>query len=113
MRVCDLIKPLSGDWNVEPVYSLFPSYVAREILEIKILPILQLDKLIWAREKRWFYSMRSSYRRVFEEKQPHVGETSTLVEVKLFWMNLWKLQVPNKIKMMASRACSKILSMMQ
>lgn len=99
MWVYELIDPPLGDWNAILVHSLLPPLVACKILKIKILPTLQSYKFIWAYEKIGIYSVKSTYRRVFEEKLSHLGETSTLTEIKLFWKNLWKLQVPNKIKM--------------
>lgn len=70
MQVCELIELFFGDWIVELVNSLFPFYVAHKILKIKILPTLQLDKLIWPYEKRGVYSVKSAYHRVFEETIP-------------------------------------------
>ena len=68
------------------------------------------DSVVWLNNKNGMYSVQSRYhvaRKVLREE--NWVESSKDPIGQQVWRNLWKLQVPNKIKVFGWRAYQKIL----
>jgi hypothetical protein len=55
-------------WDSEKINLLFLEVVARSILVVPLLDVIQEDKLIWNEERDGLYSIRSGNRKLVEEK---------------------------------------------
>jgi hypothetical protein len=55
-------------WDSEKINLLFLEVVARSILVVPLLDMIQEDKLIWNEERDGLYSIRSGNRKLVEEK---------------------------------------------
>jgi hypothetical protein len=55
-------------WDSEKINLLFLEVVARSILVVPLLDMIQEDKLIWNEERDGLYSVRSGNRKLVEEK---------------------------------------------
>jgi hypothetical protein len=55
-------------WDSEKINLLFLEVVARSILIVPLLDMIQEDKLIWNEERDGLYSIRSGNRKLVEEK---------------------------------------------
>lgn len=82
--------------------------MAIAVLKLVSLSNQMNDMLFWKHEHNGAYSVRSSYREIKKyERINTVGENFGAVDP--FWNRLWKLQVPNKIKVFAWRTYQKSL----
>nr|POE75356.1 putative ribonuclease h protein [Quercus suber] len=69
----------------------------------------QADCLIWPRNKDGTYSVRTGYQLLYEREMMDKASVSDTANNKLFWKRIWKMRVPNKIKIFLWRACSEAL----
>lgn len=100
LKVCDLFVPGTNEWDVAKVHNLFSSSDAKFILAIPI-PINQVqDRIVWNYSLDGKYSAKTGYR----FWQQHYGQCKQLEESK-GWGRLWKIQVPQKIKIFLWRVC--------
>lgn len=90
---------------------IFPMALVMKILQIVNLPTIREDKLIWAMEKSSNFSVKSTYKMIYENHARIEGESS--INLHSFWKGLWKTMVPSKIKIMAWRACHNCLPTMK
>ena len=82
--------------------------------QIKALPLCstpQHDVLIWPLEKAGKYSVKSGFRLLCDGQDPAAVLNLADSEDKVFWKNLWKIQVPEKIKHFLWRACTNSLAL--
>lgn len=105
-----LIRSDTRTWDIERVQAILPPEVDAAVLKL-VLPIDQRnDMLFWKLERNGEDNVRSSCRLIQQtERANTVGESSCAVDEKPFWKKLWKLQVPNKIKVFAWRVCQNSL----
>ena len=110
MRVVELIYLISRGWDRDLVLWSFNREEAEAILCIPLSHRYTSDTLIWLAEKSGKYSVRTRYhvaRRLSKEKD--WVECSKGAVGGGVWKTLWKLKVPNKIKVFGWRACCNIL----
>lgn len=55
------------------------------------------DRLIWAETKKGYYTTKSAYWLLSKEAGALASNTSNLAAHKQFWVELWSMNVPNKI----------------
>lgn len=55
------------------------------------------DRLIWAKTKKGYYTTKSAYWLLSKEAGALASNTSNLAAHKQFWVELWSMNVPNKI----------------
>lgn len=88
------------------------SFYPFEVSIIKNIPLcrpIQEDVLIWPFNLDGIYTVKSGYKFLHEEylgKQPGPSENEAL---KPLWKKIWGLNVPNKVKHLAWRACKDSL----
>ncbi|XP_045810978.1 uncharacterized protein LOC123905427 [Trifolium pratense] len=93
MKVADLIDNVTGSWNNDLIQQIF---CPRDVLEITKIPLklMQNDDVpIWKCCHNGNYSVRSAYYHLVE-----VVIDNNHLKVEGNWNKLWKLMVPNKVK---------------
>lgn len=78
--------------------ALFLPFEAQRIKGIPICVTYPEDYVAWPRCKIGSYSVKSSYQLLCETEAKGVPLGSTDKGVKLFRKNIWRLKVPNKVK---------------
>lgn len=81
---------------------MFPPSIAVDILRIMLSSNPSQDFLIWEHERKELYSVISGYRLLKQQELNSVsGESSRATTNGKVWCKLWKMDVPNKIKVFA------------
>jgi ribonuclease HI len=93
MKVSELIDHDIGKWNVTLIQQLFNTWDAAEILKIPLNLLHEEDEQIWRLSRKGIYSVRSAYHHLIES----VIDNNHL-KVDGNWKRLWRLNVPNKVK---------------
>nr|POF25158.1 putative ribonuclease h protein [Quercus suber] len=79
---------------------------------IRAIPLCwtnQEDILIWPACKDENYSTKRGYQLFCKYEISGAASSSDSLEQSLFWKRIWKLHIPNKIKMFLWRVCSNAL----
>jgi ribonuclease HI len=93
LKVADLIDNATGSWNFNYIQQ---NFCPRDVLEIMKIPLNLLqneDAPIWKCSRNGSYNVRSAYYNLME----NVIDNNHL-KVEGNWKKLWKLKVPNKVK---------------
>ena len=83
-----------------------------EVAIIKNMPLcktIQDDILIWPFKPDGVYSVKSGYRYLHEQQQHNLLRPSDNSVLTSLWKKIWGLQVPNKVKHLAWKACKDSL----
>ena len=105
-HVSELIDPDLKGWRRDFIMAHFHKDDAEAILRLPLSHRLVPDAIAWLHNKRGVYFVKSGYhvaRQILKTEdwvESSSGPTSYQV-----WPKLWKLHVPNKIKVFAWRAC--------
>ena len=93
------------------VVSKFQRSNAAAILQIPLSRRQVPDTIFWLYTKSGEYSVKSGYHttRLLSKQEAEKGESSGEVIGGPVWARLWKLKIPNKIKVFGWRACQDIL----
>lgn len=69
------------------------------------------DVLVWLHNKNGMYLVKLGYHtaRILLKETSRVGERSVLISSSKAWARIWKLHIPNKIRVFGWRACHNIL----
>ena len=106
MLVADLLDPELHCWRRELINSLFHTDVAKAICKIPLSHRHVPDILLWMYNKNGMFSVKSAYRVAVQiQKGEEWTENSSGCAGKQVWNALWKLHIPNKIKVFGWRAC--------
>ena len=108
--VCELINPELNVWRYEDIRTIFHSDEADAICQIPLSRRYVADTIVWLHNPRGEFTVKSAYhvaRRILTG-EARVG-TSRGCAAKQIWATIWKLRIPNKIKVFAWRACHEIL----
>ena len=103
-KVCNLIDPELAIWKVDQVQQLFMPLDAKLILSIPLSARLPLNRLIWSHTPTGVFTTRSAYKMLANSALVNNASSFNPNPQKQFWRGLWKLQVPNKVKVFAWRA---------
>nr|POF20538.1 putative ribonuclease h protein [Quercus suber] len=106
-----LIDHEQGQWREDEVDRLF---ISKEATVIKAIPLSyssKRDMIFWPNCRDGVCSVKSGYKKLMEleEENKPVANTSSVNELKSTWNAIWKLQVPNRIKLLMWRAGSDSL----
>ena len=104
LMVEDLIDENTRGWDIGKVRRLLPPVEAESVLKILISNDVRSDCIIWDNEKNGVFSVKSAYD-FFQDINRQEGECSNASGYTRFWTKLWKLKLPNKIKIFAWRTC--------
>ncbi|KAK9985942.1 hypothetical protein SO802_030893 [Lithocarpus litseifolius] len=109
--VCDLIDNESKEWKVDVVRQNFLAQDVEAILSIPLSVNGARDKIVWAENKNGRFSVRSAYKVAQAEGLDGEGAgCSSSSEIRKVWRFLWGMNLPNKIKHFAWKACRNILA---
>nr|POE83460.1 putative ribonuclease h protein [Quercus suber] len=111
-RVAALINSDTRTWDQNVLQQHFLSFEACRIRAIPLCWTDQEDSLIWPACKDGNYSAKMGYQLLCESEISGVASSSDSSEQSLFWKRIWKLHIPNKIKMFLWRVCSNALPTM-
>ena len=109
MTVDNLIDPHHGTWQGDLILHTFSPDDARSIISIPLSSRLPSDWLIWAYTSKGNFTVRSAYRIALSSSSDQRPKNSSSGNRSSFWKNVWRLNVPNKIKSFAWQASRKIL----
>nr|XP_023881248.1 uncharacterized protein LOC111993657 [Quercus suber] len=109
-----LIDLDSKRWKADLVKKIFLPFEADTILRIPLCYSLPDDKLIWLGNTRGVFTVRSAYYVALSlVKSCNRGESSAGDSRSLLWKRVWHLNLPEKIRIFAWRACMDALPTMQ
>ena len=94
-------------WNQNMLQQHFLSFEADQIKIVSLCWTVQKDCLIWPACNSGEYSVKTGYKLLCEEENSSVASSSDRLKHDLFWKCIWKLCIPNKIKMFLWRVCYK------
>ena len=109
MIVNNLIDPHHGTWQGDMIRHTFSPDDARSIMSIPLSSKLPTDQLIWAYTSKGNFTVGSAYKIALSFSLDQRPDNSSSENCSKFWKNLWRLNVPNKIKSFAWRASHNIL----
>ena len=110
MAMSELIDSVSHCWRRDVIMSSFHREDVVAICKIHLSHRQALDSMVWLHNRKGVYSVRSMYhiaRRVMRKEDR--AESSRGPSGLQVWKKLWKLCVPNKIKVFGWKACHEIL----
>lgn len=97
-------------WNKALIDSHFLNHNAKEIKSIPLPRTHQPDSLYWFYKQKGFSSVKSAYQLGLEQKLS--SNATSLADYMKWWSTLWKLQIPNKVKMFLWRLSTNCLPTM-
>ena len=98
VRVDSLIDQDTIQWDLEKIDLLFLPFEAAKIKSIPICITNQADCIIWPRCKDGVYSMKTGYQLLCELDTQNRASGLDITSKRFFWRCLWKMKIPNKIK---------------
>ena len=96
-RVCALIDEENGKWKEDRILNEFAPYKAAAILGLPLSSTQAKDKLIWLATRNGQYSTKSAYQLLSNEEAVKAPSPSNTAANKQFWLDIWLLNLPNKI----------------
>ncbi|XP_070662391.1 uncharacterized protein [Malus domestica] len=114
--VCDLIDPFLKEWNVDLVSS---GFYKEDVATIMGIPLSRMgcdDRLVWHYNTNREYSVKSGYGVAVNLMDNGAlgkkgrGMPSDNTKNPQEWMQIWKLNVPNKIKLFIWRCYNHALA---
>ncbi|XP_041028005.1 uncharacterized protein LOC121267980 [Juglans microcarpa x Juglans regia] len=97
------------DWDITKLRVVFNPNVVADVLKTHLCSVVSEDKRLWANEKNEMFSVRSCYWFIFYHMGSQSAESSTMQNLNVLWKHLWKMKVPNKVKIFAWRVCKNSL----
>ncbi|KAJ1439535.1 Reverse transcriptase zinc-binding domain [Sesbania bispinosa] len=94
LTVADFIDASRGHWKVDMIRSFFSAADVNRILSIHLSRLDREDSLIWKLSKDDRYSVKSAYYHITENMVDN-----SHYRVQGDWKTLWKLKVPNCVKL--------------
>ena len=111
VRVCDLIDGTRKEWKEDLIHQCFLPQDVEAILSIPLSAYGGRDRMIWAATKNGKFTVRSAYKLAQAiQSDGNTPESFDPSALKQTWRRLWDLNVPNKFKHFAWKACKNILA---
>ena len=110
MAVSELIDSDSHVWRNDAIMALFYREDADAITKIPLSRRVVPNSISWLHSKNGKFTVQSAYKvaRRMRGNGNQVESSGSCVG-KFIWLVLWKLSIPNKIKIFGWRACNDIL----
>ncbi|XP_052484514.1 uncharacterized protein LOC128039852 [Gossypium raimondii] len=97
--VNQLMNEVDSTWNRELIHNLVDDVTANRIFAIPISESRPEDMVVWKYEGSGEYTVRSGYRVLITDYlQSNIHMSSTNEEYNNFYIDLWALHIPEKIK---------------
>ena len=109
LRVCDLIKEDSRQWDRDKLYALFNRSTCEDILAIPLTQQHAQDSLVWKENKALKFSVQSAYQVALRILYLETTKHSSTQTQGATWRRIWKLKVPPKVRMFIQQACTNSL----
>jgi hypothetical protein len=97
--VADLIDPDLKSWKLELLQEAFTVEEAKSISKIPLSPLLPMDVLTWRCTQDGKFLLWSAYHLGRELQDMRTGQCSNVGNDSVVWRALWKLRVPNQVKL--------------
>lgn len=110
--VSDLID-VNGGWDADKVSRVFWGIDAEAILKISLPSREEEDFLAWNPDRYGQFSVRSAYHLAVSLAGMEESSSSSDIILKNAWNNLWKCNVPQKVKIFAWKAVTNGLVTME
>ncbi|XP_020969282.1 uncharacterized protein LOC110267813 [Arachis ipaensis] len=111
-RVSELVREGEG-WDLDKIREIFHANEIERITRTPISLINKKDHFVWPYRNDGQYSVKSGYQAAKEEKDTKeftmLGKASTSQNSKEIWERIWRLPVPEKVKMFLWKAVHGIL----
>ncbi|XP_042958049.1 uncharacterized protein LOC122293560 [Carya illinoinensis] len=104
-----LIDQDTLSWNLPLIQSIFFPKEAAIISKLHVSPCNNNDRLSWRCTTNGMFSVKSAYHLQVSINDSKSRQGSRLSNHGVLWKLLWKLKVPNKVKMFLWRAAKDIL----
>ena len=105
-----LIDPQLHAWRTEFIMNMFEQVDVEAICRIQLSQRDVEDTMIWLHLKKGLFTVKSAYKVAREVLHGgNIAESLRGCVGKRVWAALWKLRIPNKIKVFGWRACNDIL----
>lgn len=98
-QVAALINLDTRTWNQNMLQQHFLSFEAYHINTIPLCWTVQNDCLIWPACNSGEYSIKTGYKLLCEEENDSDASSLDSLKQDIFWRRIWKLRIPNKIKL--------------
>ena len=109
--VKNLLKKDSNEWDVPLVRQTFLSQDADAILSIPLSASGAQDRMVWSENKSGKFTIWSAYWLAqLDRGGEGRAECSNPTSVKRIWRGVWSMDLPNKVKHFAWKACRNILA---
>ncbi|KAM2729014.1 hypothetical protein EV1_000452 [Malus domestica] len=114
--VSDLIDSDTKSWRTDSIANGFHRDDVSTILSIPLSHAGSDDRLVWHYATNGSYSVKSGYSMALKLMEDSAlgrkgrGNPSESNKLKLVWNNIWRLQVPHKIKIFIWRCCNNALA---
>ena len=108
-RVCALIDKENGKWIEDRVLNEFVPHEFVAILGLPLSSTHAEDRLIWTTTRDGCYSTKSTYQLFSKEEAVKALGQSNTIDHKQFWLDIWSLNLPNKIQHFLWRAANDSL----
>jgi hypothetical protein len=96
-------------WNSTLIHDNFVEDEARTICPIPLSPMQAKDSLIWRGTTHGEFSVRNAYHMEKELQAIRRCGSSRKGVREAVWNIIWKLKVPNAVKMFIWKACNDLL----
>ena len=100
-----MIDQPTKQWRADVIDHVFNNAEVEAIKSIPLSSSPQQDTLIWPFTPSEYYSVKSGYRFLHENEVP--DQVSVINSG--FWRDIWRLEVPCKLKNLVWRACKDAL----
>ena len=109
--VSDLMKEGDQEWDIELVKSLFFTPGCGGDPKYLLSNLVTKDRLVWVEDKKGRFTVRSAYKLAREiMAEDNNASCSDPMKLQSVWRGVWSMNLPNKIKHFAWKACSDILA---
>uniref|UniRef100_A0A2N9FNQ8 Reverse transcriptase domain-containing protein n=1 Tax=Fagus sylvatica TaxID=28930 RepID=A0A2N9FNQ8_FAGSY len=104
--VAELIDTNRGAWDLSVLQEVFDPDTALRIQQMPLPNPTVNDSVLWKASTNGVFTVKSAYQLACSTRSTGVtGSSSTMTQYRKFWKALWKINVPNKIKIHLWRAC--------
>ena len=115
--VADRINPTTGAWDETMIQGIFPPEDVKTILSISICDDME-DNLAWHFDPKGIFSVKSAYKVGVMLRDRSCGSDAACsrvstgkCQVNFDWNHIWKMRVPNKLKMFVWRLAHNSLAL--
>jgi hypothetical protein len=113
-KVKDIIDHEKMEWKEEVVNKIFMPHDAEEILKIRLPKADTKDFVSWKLEKSGHFLVRSAFKLALNEKMGIIASNSSSKDGERgFWKNIWKANVPPKVRVFAWKLATDSLAVQE